>query len=79
MDLSDASALGEKGDVLAAFKKHRFHREIVNCQLLLHSARPKIKIVYTAPKLQVCTKSATYIYCQRYAHKPSKPSAEGFD
>jgi len=27
MDLSDASALGEKGDVLAVFKKHRFHRE----------------------------------------------------
>ena len=49
MDLSDASALGEKGDVLAAFKKHRFHREIVNCQLLLHSARPKIKLFYSLP------------------------------
>ena len=43
MDLSDASALGEKGNVLAAFKKHRFHREIVNCQLLSALCQAKNK------------------------------------
>ena len=53
---------------------------IVNC--FLHSARPKIKIVYTAPKLQVCTNSDDDLYRRRYMHIKHQSllvESEGFD